>query len=244
MPERVRGAASLGVGLHLLGFWFLLHSSAAFRADRLPVPAAHRIDLTFPAPAAALGDRTTPLPSDANREASAPVAAPEPVTRERAPTLASLIPVLDAFDVGTDPASGAPGPDELFAGLFPSGALGNPSGVTGGLFDGVVGGSIHGAGAREDPVLPPPDEPPAPISLPRPRFPAEALRDGVRGEVVLRAVITARGAVEVLRVLQSVPGLDEEAIRVVEAEWRFQPAQRNGRPTPALSDLAVRFSLR
>jgi outer membrane biosynthesis protein TonB len=56
-------------------------------------------------------------------------------------------------------------------------------------------------------------------------------------------VIDERGSVRVLKVLRSVPELDEEAIRVVESSWRFHPATRNGRPVAALSDLIVRFSL-
>jgi protein TonB len=79
--------------------------------------------------------------------------------------------------------------------------------------------------------------------MPQPSYTQEAIRDNVTGAVVLRVVIDEQGRVRVLRVLRSVPALDEEAIRVVESRWRFQPATKNGRPVPTLSDLVVRFNL-
>jgi TonB family protein len=79
--------------------------------------------------------------------------------------------------------------------------------------------------------------------MPQPSYTRQAIRDNVTGAVVLRAVIDERGDVRVLKVVRSVPELDEEAIRVVESSWRFHPATKNGRPVPALSDLVVRFNL-
>jgi protein TonB len=79
--------------------------------------------------------------------------------------------------------------------------------------------------------------------MPQPSYTRQAIRDNVAGSVVLRVVIDERGEVRVLKVIRSVPELDEEAIRVVEADWRFHPATKNGRPVAALSDLIVRFNL-
>ncbi len=93
------------------------------------------------------------------------------------------------------------------------------------------------------PRFPKPDVGPSPIRMPQPSYTRDAIRDKVEGAVVLRVIINEQGKVEVLKVLRSVPELDEEAIRVVESRWRFQPATKNGRPVPTLSDLVVRFRL-
>lgn len=245
LPPGIRWAIPLGAAAHLLGGLLFLHQAVGFREDRLPDPAAHRVRLASLAPAASLlGNSPAPARSP---EPSPAGAATPPIRRPPTPSVLALLEELAelptttiSFGAGASGAETLPG-----ASPFPgSGALGRPEGVLGGLPGGVPGGSIHGLRDRGDPVLPPPDEPPAPIAMPRPRFPEAALRDGVRGRVVLRALITARGTVEVLRILRSVPALDREAIRVVESEWRFRPARRNGRPTPALSDLSVRFTLR
>lgn len=232
-PEGTRlglGASlPLGVLVHLAAIALLVQSSRAFRADRLPsYGGAHRVRLFAP-PAAALpaGDESAP---------------PRPEDRApRRPVAPRFVPSA----VAPPPEPPAPGaaagiPEGLLDGL----ALGEAAGVIGGVPGGAPGGEIGGLPERADPRLPPPDEPPRALAMPPPRFPEAALRDGVRGRVVLRALITERGEVEVLRVLRSIPALDAEAIRVVEAEWRFRPAQRNGRPIAALSDLVVRFALR
>lgn len=242
LPPGIRWAIPLGAAAHLCGGLVFLHQAARFRADRLPAPAPHRVQLASLAPAASLlGDSLDPARSP---EPSPPGAAAPPIRRPPTPAVLALLdelpPTTSSFGDGAAGAATLPSLSPFPA----SGAPGRPEGVLGGLPGGVPGGSVHGLRDRGDPVLPPPDEPPAPLAMPRPRFPEAALREGVRGRVVLRALITARGTVEVLRILRSVPALDREAIRVVESEWRFRPARRNGRPTPALSDLAVRFTLR
>ncbi|MGH9321527.1 MAG: energy transducer TonB [Vicinamibacteria bacterium] len=122
---------------------------------------------------------------------------------------------------------------------MPGGIVGGAvGGVPGGLVGGVVGGT--GTELRRFPT---PDVGPSPIRMPQPSYTREAIRDNVTGTVVLRVVIDEQGKVQVLKVLRSIPELDEEAIRVVESRWRFQPATKNGRPVPALSDLVVRFNL-
>lgn len=119
---------------------------------------------------------------------------------------------------------------------------GMSAGVLGGVPGGLAGGEVFGLGS-ELPRFPQPDVGPTPIRMPQPSYTQEAIRDNVTGAVVLRVVIDEQGRVRVLRVLRSVPALDEEAIRVVESRWRFQPATKNGRPVPTLSDLVVRFNL-
>jgi protein TonB len=148
-------------------------------------------------------------------------------------------------------------PDEVLAPAFELGAWveegfldgsseglpgGIPGGAIGGVPGGIVGGVVGGTG-DELPRFPTPDVGPSPIRMPQPSYTRQAIRDNVTGTVVLRVLIDERGDVQVLKVLRSIPELDQEAIRVVEALWRFHPATKNGRPVPALSDLVVRFNL-
>lgn len=227
----------LGVMLHGALLLALLYPSFEVPSDQLPAFKAYRVHLFAP-PAAALrlGDPT----AEPEREHSTWT------VRETAARLAplfartDLVEVLEAIEISSSFGSEHGIPDGFWEGL----EFEEPAGVVGGVPGGVQGGQIGGLREAADPVLPPPDEPPMALSMPRPRFPKQALRDGIRGRVVLRALITERGTVEVLRILRSVPGLDAEAIRVVESEWRFRPARRNGRPVASLSNLVVRFSLR
>jgi protein TonB len=135
------------------------------------------------------------------------------------------------------------GVEDGFAGGSLDGMAGGiPGGVVGGVPGGIVGGTVGGTG-RDLPKFPAPDVGPSPLAMPQPSYTRQAIRDNVTGTVVLRVVIDEQGKVQVLKVLRSIPELDDEAIRVVESRWRFQPATKNGRPVPTLSDLVVRFNL-
>ena len=147
-------------------------------------------------------------------------------------------------------------PDEILAPVFEIAGIddgfldGSPEGLPGGIPAGVVGGTpggipggVVGGTGDELPRFPKPDVGPAPIRMPQPSYTRQAIRDNVTGTVVLRVVIDERGEVRVLKILRSIPELDEEAIRVVESSWRFHPATKNGRPVKVLSDLIVRFNL-
>ena len=123
-------------------------------------------------------------------------------------------------------------------------AGGMPGGVVGGVPGGLVGGVIGGTGT-ELPKFPIPDVGPRPLRMPVPpaSYAEEAIRQNVEGSVKLRVVIDEQGKVHVLEILRSIPELDDAAIRTVESSWRFEPAMKNGRPIPCLSDLVVRFNL-
>lgn len=235
----LRASLPLGVLFHLGALGLILRSSLSFDPADLPPPAFHRVQLLAP-PAAAvrLGNpEIAPNPEDLHQADASP---PREERLRTAPAV--VLEMLDGIETGAGSFGAEEGiPEGLWDGL----AFGRAEGVRGGIPGGVPGGEIGGLpGEQADPRVLPPDEPPAAIAMPRPRFPSEALRNGVRGRVVLRALITERGTVEVIRILRSVPGLDFEAVRVVESEWRFRPARRNGRPVPSLSDLVVRFTLR
>ena len=63
-----------------------------------------------------------------------------------------------------------------------------------------------------------------PISTPAPRFPAEALRAGTAGEVLVEFTVGTDGSVTDARVLRSSPArtFDREALSAVR-RWRFEP---------------------
>lgn len=68
-----------------------------------------------------------------------------------------------------------------------------------------------------------------PISSPQPRYPADALRRGESGTVLVQVQVDASGAPTAVNVVQSSRSrdLDREAIRTVQ-RWRFRPATRDG----------------
>lgn len=181
--------------------------------------------------------------------------APPPPTEGSAPTDAGSHEARAVFV--SDLVRPARIPDEILSpaieleagiaeGLFDGSAEGFPGGIAGGVVGGIPGGIVGGVvGGTGDelPPFPTPDVGPKPIRMPQPSYTRQAIRDNVTGAVVLRVVIDERGDVRVLKVVRSIPELDEEAIRVVEAGWRFHPATKNGRPVAALSDLVVRFNL-
>jgi len=172
-------------------------------------------------------------------------AAPRPVdpdVRTFVPTPTFVIP--DEMLTATLPMTDIPiGAEHGFDGGEGDGIGGRmPGGVVGGVPGGLVGGVIGGTGT-ELPKFPTPDVEPRPLRKPLPSYTAEAIRQNVTGSVKLRVVIDVQGKVRVLEVLRSIPELDDAAIRTVESSWRFEPAMKNGRPIPCLSDLIVRFNL-
>ncbi len=124
-------------------------------------------------------------------------------------------------------------------------------------FEGVereAGSGIEGLAGHGVPPPPPPVAPPPPIRLhfgvtpPRkivdvsPAYPAVARSARVEGVVILEAVIDAQGRVESVRVLRSIPTLEQVAVDAVR-QWRFTPALLNGEPVPVVMTVTVNFML-
>jgi len=112
------------------------------------------------------------------------------------------------------------------------------------------------AGARRAlPPPPPPPTPQAPVRLhsgmqaPRkivdvsPAYPTIARTAHVEGVVILEAVIDAAGGVESVRVLRSIPLLDQAAVEAVR-QWKFTPTLLNGEPVPIVMTVTVNFTLK
>jgi TonB family protein len=82
----------------------------------------------------------------------------------------------------------------------------------------------------------------APIWMSDPVYPAIARTAKVQGMVILEAVISATGRVEDVKVLRSVPLLDDAAIDAVR-QWQFTPTILNGEPIPVVMTVTVTFTL-
>lgn len=75
-----------------------------------------------------------------------------------------------------------------------------------------------------------------------PVYPPAARRMRAQGVVILETVIGTTGAVEDVRVLRSVPLLDDAAITAVR-QWRYTPTLLNDVPVPVVMTVTVNFRL-
>jgi len=108
-------------------------------------------------------------------------------------------------------------------------------------------------------VLPPPPPPPPPppqgpmrisngMQPPRrlvnvdPVYPRVAQTARVEGVVILEATIDSRGRVMDVRVLRSVPLLDQAAVDAVR-QWIYTPTLLNGVPVPVVMTVTLNFKL-
>ena len=123
-------------------------------------------------------------------------------------------------------------------------------GVEGGIAGGVVGGIVGGLPEAPPPPPPPPEpvrvggniSPPTKTKDVPPTDPPVAQSARVQGIVILEAVIGPAGRVTEVKVLRSVPLLDEAAIEAVK-QWEYTPTLLNGVPVPVIMTVTVNFTL-
>lgn len=84
---------------------------------------------------------------------------------------------------------------------------------------------------------------PACIYCPDPQY-SNAARDGkIQGALHLSVVVTEEGKAGSIYVLKAAPlGLTAQAIKAVQ-EWRFRPAQKDGKPVPARVPIEFTFRM-
>lgn len=89
------------------------------------------------------------------------------------------------------------------------------------------------------------DRGPRLLHAPAPEYPRSSRRRGEEGEVVCRIAVALDGGVESVALERSsgFPLLDSAALRALSA-WRFEPAQRAGRPVAGALSHRVVFELR
>lgn len=85
------------------------------------------------------------------------------------------------------------------------------------------------------------DESPRPIKTEPPALPQEARERRITGVVRLLVLIDERGRVEDAEIVESIPVLDEAALKSVR-KAEFTPATRNGEPVPAYVVAPIGFS--
>jgi protein TonB len=84
------------------------------------------------------------------------------------------------------------------------------------------------------------EELPEPIERPKPVHPEAARRAGVVGTVTVQALVLRDGSVGDVRVIQSIPMLDQAAVDCVR-RWRFKPALAGGQPVAVWVGIPIRF---
>jgi protein TonB len=102
--------------------------------------------------------------------------------------------------------------------------------------------------------LPDAPAPPAPVRVggdikePRkiknvpPEYPEKARRAGVEGVVVLECLISQAGRVVDVKVLRSLPLLDDPAVTAVK-QWVYTPTLVGGAAVPVIMTVTVKFGL-
>jgi TonB family protein len=113
------------------------------------------------------------------------------------------------------------------------------------LQGGILGGTAP-------PTPPPSKQGPQPIRRPSdtmlllsqapPVYPALAHQEHIRGDVVLRAIISKDGHVEQLSVISGHPLLIQAALDAVR-QWRYQPTLLNGDPVEVDTTITVIFAV-
>jgi TonB family protein len=114
--------------------------------------------------------------------------------------------------------------------------LGEPAGVGGGQINvpgGVVGGVLSGGGKVMPPKL---------VKTVDPIYPEEARKAGVEGVVILEATTDLYGRVAGIKVLRSIPLLDQAAVDALK-QWVYEPMVIDGKPQEVTFTVTVRFTL-
>jgi len=88
------------------------------------------------------------------------------------------------------------------------------------------------------------DQPPRPTRQTPLPYPSSARKQGVEGYVVLSLLISAAGEIEKVQVLEASPaGLFEQTAIEGVQNWRFEPAQYQGRNVRVWARQRIRFDL-
>jgi protein TonB len=224
LRSHLSGSVPISIALHLVAL--LVFVVIPLTANMiLPDPASHLPEYMRVAP--------MPPPPPAPR-------APTPVAPSRTqPANLDFAPTVAPDTIADESAPANPFPD---VGAIPA-VGGVPSGV--------------GVGIGPPPVpvqLPDPPRPSGPVrvaDLPvtprkigdaRPIYPEIARVARKEGTVIMEAVLDTTGRVTQLRVIQSVPLLDQAAVDAVK-QWRYTPSLYGGRPVSVLMTITVRFTL-
>lgn len=87
------------------------------------------------------------------------------------------------------------------------------------------------------------ETPPKVLSRTEMEYPSNALKDGLKGYVVVNLLIDTDGNVEMVKVLESQPSgvFDDAATRGVK-NWKFSPAKSKGKPVKMWAKQKIKFN--
>ena len=204
--------------------------------------------LLMPRQVEAAGEDDLDVPVEVPEEVEAPVEVePEPEPLESQNLRFSALPMaaspLNRTGLLEGLLSGAA--DSAGSGADGGAGSGSGGGIGPGQGDGLGPGEGGGTGGG---VYRPGNgvETPRLLREVTPRYTAEAMRAKVQGVVLVEAVVLPDGSVgdvTVVRSLDRVFGLDEEAIKAAR-QWRFLPGTRFGEPVAVLVTIELSFTLR
>jgi TonB family protein len=114
--------------------------------------------------------------------------------------------------------------------------LGEPAGAAEGRGT-AVGGVVPGVLKTGEKVMPP-----KLIKAVDPVYPEAAKKAGVEGVVIMEATTDTYGHIAVIKVLRSIPLLDQAAMDAVQ-QWVYEPMVVDGKPREVTFTVTVRFAL-
>ena len=179
-----------------------------------------------------------------------PAPKPEPPKPEPPPPIEQLnIPAktMASAEVALPGAITSEAPATVSQGSGAGGGAGTGTGTGVGPGQGSGLGPGHGGGTGGGAF-----RPGSGVSVPvvikevKPAYTADAMRAKVQGTVWLECIVMPDGSVgdvKVTRSLDSVFGLDQEAIKAAR-QWRFRPGLRMGEPVPVIITIELTFTLR
>ncbi len=231
-------------------------SKPATAKRNTPIPNAPEVARVFPSPnLASMGSSAVPTlkkPREAVQTGGFgdPNGLPSNGNTKRAPNVAQLgsydLPPGPGYGNGTGGSKGARGIVES-AGFGNGVAIGGTGGSTHGTVQQGLFADEHAAAPapKSRQVAASPVAQPVEITYkPRPLYTDEARNLKIEGDVLLEAVFTASGQVEVQRVVRGLGhGLDESAISAARA-IRFKPARTaDGQPVDSTATVHIVFEL-
>jgi periplasmic protein TonB len=180
-------------------------------------------------------------PPDVVRPPKEEAPEPPPIQQMNIPALA----MASGIDTLPGALDGTPISESLGPGSGGGAGTGRGTGIGEGTGSGLGPGSGGGTGGGVY-------RPGSGVSIPRivrevrPDYTSDAMRAKIQGQVILEAVVMPDGTVgrvEVVRSLDSVFGLDQEAMKAAR-QWRFVPGTRQGQPVAVLVTIEMTFTLR
>jgi periplasmic protein TonB len=217
-----------GVGA-LIVFLLAQPDVVTIRMPSLPMPAVVAALPPPPVDSVQVQPAEQPRPRQTSQPAAPPPPPPTEGPADKPPAAPVEAPSAITPETTDTRVGGAPG--------------GVPGGVAGGVPGGVVGGTPASGSGTGSPVrVGPKMESPRKIKNVRPIYPDGALPSRSQGAVVVDVTIGPDGKVKDVKVIHSVPALDQAAIDAVR-QWEYTPPTLNGVAVAVIMTVVVNFAM-